>query len=265
MKWMDDADQAISRVPFFVRRRVRKRVEEEAVRSNSSVVTMEHVERCHRRFLNDMENEVKGYQVEACFGTGGCPNKVVESDGLTRTLEDQLQRADIKGFLKTVVKGPLKMHHEFRIALADCPNACSRPQIADIGIIAAMRPGLSEEKCTQCRACKDVCREQAVFLTEGAEHPVIDYVKCVLCGQCVQACPTSTLVTQQIGYRIQLGGKLGRHPQLGREIPGIYSEPQVIGIVEACLGHLKQNSRKGERFGEILNRTGLQFFNNEVG
>ena len=264
MKWMNDAEHAISRVPFFVRRRVKKRVEEEAVRSNSEVVTMEHVDRCRKRFLTNMESEVKGYQVEVCFGAGGCPNRVIESDGLTHKLEELLQLADIRGFLKTVVEGPLKMHHEFRIALADCPNACSRPQIADVGIIGAMRPGLSEEECTQCGACKDVCKENAVILANGAEHPVIDYGKCVLCGQCVQACPTGTLEAQQVGYRIQLGGKLGRHPQLGREILGIHSEREVIRIVEACLAHLKQNSSKGERFGEIINRTGLQFLKNET-
>ena len=30
MKWTSQAEEAISKVPFFVRRRVRKRVEEEA-------------------------------------------------------------------------------------------------------------------------------------------------------------------------------------------------------------------------------------------
>jgi F0F1-type ATP synthase membrane subunit b/b' len=32
MKWTKDAEEALSKVPFFVRKRVRKRVEEEAAR-----------------------------------------------------------------------------------------------------------------------------------------------------------------------------------------------------------------------------------------
>ena len=51
---------------------------------------------------------------------------------------------------------------------------------------------------------------------------------------------------------MQLGGKLGRHPQLARELPLIFSEEQVLGIVEECLKLYKQRSRHGRRFAEIL-------------
>ena len=35
------------------------------------------------------------------------------------------------------------MHHEFRVSLSACPNACSRPQIVDIGLIGAVTPVLT--------------------------------------------------------------------------------------------------------------------------
>ena len=64
MKWTSQAEEAISKVPFFVRRRVRKKVEEEAMRDGAAEVRLEHVRRCQRKFLEQMEEEVKGYQVE---------------------------------------------------------------------------------------------------------------------------------------------------------------------------------------------------------
>ena len=61
----------------------------------------------------------------------------------------------------------MKMHHEFRVSISDCPNACSRPQIADLGLIGARRPRVTDETCSQCGACVEVCREEAISLREG--------------------------------------------------------------------------------------------------
>ena len=76
MKWAREAEEAVSRVPFFVRKRVRKRVEEEAQRHHAREVTLKHVQACKQKFIKNMEDEVKGHQVETCFGPGGCPNRV---------------------------------------------------------------------------------------------------------------------------------------------------------------------------------------------
>ena len=68
----------------------------------------------------------------------------------------------------------------------------------------------------------------------------------------MQACPTGTIAEGSKGYRVQLGGKLGRHPRLAQELPGIYSEEQVVQIVKESLRFYKKNSHNGERFGQIL-------------
>ncbi len=259
MKWNKQAEEAVSRVPFFVRRRVRKRVEEEAAGTGAPEVTLEHVTACQKRFLSRMEDEVKGYQLETCFGPGGCPNRAMTDNELAAQLEELLAGKKIRDFLKTRVKGSLKLHHEFRVSVSDCPNACSRPQISDIGLIGAARPGVSEEECSRCRACVEVCREGAVELAAGANRPLLDLDRCVSCGQCIRICPTGSLETDAQGYRILLGGKLGRHPQLATELEGIYSTGEVLTIVEQCIDHYLKENREGERFGEILNRTGLKF------
>jgi len=252
--WTDEAKQAIARVPFFVRKRVKKRVEEEAGRCGAKIVTVEHVRTSQQRFLKNMEDEVKGYQVETCFGPSGCPNRAVICESLPADLEKTLSGRKLKDFLKGRVEGPLKMHHEFRVSVSDCPNACSRPQIVDVGLIGACVPELSESACSECGACVDSCKESAVTLRDG--RPFLDASRCLTCGQCVRVCPTGTLREGKKGYRILVGGKLGRHPRLGEELPQIYDSDETLRMLDRCLDLYQQCCRSGERFGEILEREG---------
>jgi dissimilatory sulfite reductase (desulfoviridin) alpha/beta subunit len=203
-----------------------------------------------------MEDEVKGYQVETCFGPTGCPNRAVIYEDFSKKIEDLLAQRDLKSFLKEKVKGPSKMHHEFRVSISDCPNACSRPQIADLGLIGARSPKVTDDPCSRCGACVQVCREGATSLQE--DKPNLDYSRCLSCGQCITACPTGTLQEKEGGYRIFVGGKLGRHPRLAAEIPGIYGLEETLKIIDRCLDHYQKHCQRGERLGEILERTGVE-------
>ena len=252
MEWTKEADDSIKKVPFFVRKKVRARVENEAKIAGKKVVSLADVKATQARYLSNMASEVKGYQIESCFGPGGCPNRAVISDQLLEQIETIVKAEDLLGFLKERVKGDLKFHHEFRITLADCPNACSQPQIKDIGIIGACSPQLTDEPCTQCEACVEACKEDAITLDPEKEYPQINFSSCLYCGKCMQVCPTGTIVEGIKGFRVQLGGKLGRHPCLAKELPGIYSEAQVLAIVKDCLDFYKHNSKHGERFGQLL-------------
>jgi len=255
MKWSKEAKDKVSKVPFFVRKRVQKRVEEEAVRCGAEQVKLEHVLACQKRFLNRMEDEVKGFQVETCFGPSGCPNRAIKSDGLPEKFEKILLRRNLRDFLKKRVDGPLKIHHEFRVSVSDCPNACSRPQIVDVGFIGASKPKISGEICNQCGECERVCREGAISVHDS--NPVISHSNCLSCGQCAEVCPTGTLQEDTGGYRVLIGGKLGRHPRLGAEISGIYEGKDVLLLMDRILDHYQYHCKKGERLGEILERTGL--------
>ena len=252
MKWMPEAEEALKKVPFFVRKRFRARVEKEAQEAAKSVVSLTDVKATQAHYLSSMSSEIKGYQIETCFGPSGCPNRAIISDKLLSRIEAEVKEHDLLGFLKQAVEGDLKFHHEFRITLADCPNACSQPQIKDIGIIGACAPVVTGEPCSMCEACVEVCREDAIRIDAEKEVPLIDADLCLKCAKCIPGCPTGTLVEGQKGFRIQLGGKLGRHPQLARELPGIYDENAVIEIVKDCLSFYKNSSKHGERFGHIL-------------
>ncbi len=252
MKWTEEAEEAIKKVPFFVRKKVKARVEKEAASENKHEITIAEVELTQKRFLTNMSSEVKGYQLDNCFGSGGCPHRAVKSENLIKRLETLLKKTDLLGFLQKNVEGSLKFHHEFRVTVAECPNACSQPQIKDIGIIGASLPEFSDEECTMCGACVDVCRENAVTLLDEKEIPHIDFTNCVKCGKCADVCPSGTIKRGEEGYRILLGGKLGRHPRLAVELDWVYSEDEVLEIVEKCIDYYKAHSTNGKRFAELI-------------
>ena len=125
---------------------------------------MAHVTTCRQRYLHHQEDEVQGFTVESCFGQSGCPNRIDTGEDLTKRLESLLRAHNLKEFMQSRVSGPLKLHHEFRVTLADCPNACSRPQIVDIGLISASLPRLSDIPLFGMRGLP--CR-----LPGGGHHP----------------------------------------------------------------------------------------------
>ena len=260
MKWTPEAEAALKQVPFFVRKRVRARVENEACDAGRDRITLSDVKATQARYLSGMQSEIKGYQLDTCFGPSGCPNRAVVSESLLARVETVLKAADLLSFLKSRVPGDLKFHHEFRASLADCPNACSQPQIKDIGIIGAAVPETTNDTCSQCGACTESCSEQAIATADGGGPPRIDTPRCLNCGQCVRVCPTGTIAEGWSGFRVQLGGRLGRHPRLARELPGIFNEDQTIEILQACLELYKTRSRHGERFAHLFQDTDFEDF-----
>ncbi|UCD88897.1 MAG: sulfite reductase [Desulfobacterales bacterium] len=255
MKWSSDAEAAVKKVPFFVRKKVRARVENDALAAGKKMVSLADVKAAQARYLKQMSSEIKGYQIDTCFGSGGCPNPVASCDGLLQRIEQLLQKEDLLSFLKQRVPSDIKFHHEFKVTLAECPNACSQPQIKDIGIIGAVVPIVTEEECTLCDACVEACKDRCITIDNASKAPEIGFKCCLKCGQCIRACPSGTIGAGRKGFRVQLGGKLGRHPKLATELEGIYSDDEVLQIVKRCIEFYKKNSKHGERFAEIFKTT----------
>ena len=76
------------------------------------------------------------------------------------------------------------------------------------------------------------------------------------CGSCCRVCLSGTLQVGRRGWRILLGGKLGRHPRLGTELAGIYRREGVLAAADCCIGFYLRNARAGERLGDLLQRLG---------
>jgi anaerobic sulfite reductase subunit C len=171
-----------------------------------------------------------------------------------------LSQARLLDFLKKRVQGDLKFHHEFRISIADCPNACSQVQIKDVGIIGAATPRKTDAPCSACGACSEICKEDAIRLSEADELCDIDLNRCVHCGGCMTVCPTGAIETQEKGYRMMIGGKLGRHPKLAVELPCIYQEDTVIEMIHDFIAFYKNKSDKGQRFSHLLTDSDIERF-----
>ncbi|MBU4316972.1 MAG: 4Fe-4S dicluster domain-containing protein [Proteobacteria bacterium] len=200
---------------------------------------------------------IKGFRVETCFGGAKCPNHIHETEHLVDLMVKRFEAENLLGFLQEHIQEPIKYHHEFRMSVSNCPNACSRPQIKDIGIIGAILPKVADIPCNSCEACSVNCKENAIAINTEFKHPVIDLELCVRCGQCVKNCPTHTLAIGEKGFRVQVGGKLGRRPQLAKELPGLYNEEEVVSILSKCISFYKMQGENGERFGHIIARIGL--------
>jgi dissimilatory sulfite reductase (desulfoviridin) alpha/beta subunit len=252
MKWTPEAEEAVKKVPFFVRKKVRSRIENEASEAGKKIISLADVKATQARYLNKMSSEIKGYQVDTCFGSSGCPNPANSCEGLLEKIENFLKKEDLLSFLKQRVSGDLKFHHELRVTLAKCPNACSQPQIKDIGVIGAASPMITDEECSRCDVCTEACTEKCISFDNTDEIPEINFDLCLKCGKCIDVCPTGTIAKKQKGFRVQLGGKLGRHPRLAKELDGIYSEQEVLEIVKQCVKFYKKNSQQGKRFADIF-------------
>ncbi len=101
--------------PFFVKKRVKKRVEDEAEALGADVVTADHVNICKNRFMNRMEDEIKGFRIETCFSSSGCPNSIMDISGFSEGIEKLCFKEDIKRFLRKNVKGPFHRRRGKRI------------------------------------------------------------------------------------------------------------------------------------------------------
>ena len=263
MTWDSEAEKTLRRVPFFVRTKVRKRVEEEVAAAGRNRVTTTDLEESKRKHLKRLSEGVKGYSVEACFGSSGCQNAVVASADLVSNLESLMEKADLLSFLRSQLGDHVKLHHQLRVTLADCPNACSQPQIKDIGIIGQAQVSCEPEECTACGECEPVCQESAILLEDGFLVS-IDEDLCVECGGCARVCPSSAISTTANNYRVLVGGKLGRHPQLARDLTNGLDAEQVLKLVGIIVNFYKANAKSGERLGALINRVGWKKFKGAV-
>lgn len=263
VNWDAEAAQTLRRVPFFVRHQVKKKVEEEVAAAGRRQVTLSDLEESKKRHLQRLSEGARGYSLEACFGSSGCDHALVNSALLLSRLEDLLQRADLLSFLRASLGKRLKLHHQFRVTLADCPNGCSQPQIKDVGIIAQARVDCQPETCDACGECCDVCEEAAIFWKDGFLVG-IDTSRCVKCGVCCRICPSGALRAHAGKYRILVGGKLGRHPQLARDLAEALTAEEAGTLVANVVDFYKANATGGERLGGLINRVGWENFTSSV-
>lgn len=193
----------------------------------------------------------------ACRGVqSGCP-RAAAPDGplLLQALDGSTALARLRLTAAHRLGARPPRHHAFSVSVSACPNGCSRPHIADVGLTGAVRPRLTDAPCLQCGACLAACREDALAL--DAAGPRVDRERCLECGDCLRACPSGTLAAGETGWRVWLGGRLGRRPALADPLPGRRSSAQVVEILTASLALWLDGLEPGRRFRDILTEARL--------
>ncbi|MFO7876487.1 MAG: 4Fe-4S binding protein [Desulfovermiculus sp.] len=200
----------------------------------------------------------KAWRIKLCWGieSGECPNVLDPDANLKKDLEAVVEASGWLQCVQNNLQRDIKPLDQFSISVSGCPNGCSRPQIADFGLLQAQYPEVNAGKCTGCAECERACREGAIDLETGVAR--INAEDCLSCGVCFRACSEQALKAVQQGYRVQVGGKLGRHPRLADELPGIFSREQMLQILDMCLTLHQKHSRPGVRFGQVVAEVGIE-------
>jgi anaerobic sulfite reductase subunit C len=198
---------------------------------------------------------VDGYGLQPCRGLEGtCPFALVKDPSLAHRI-DLAVRASAWWQRFNPDSGPARPHHaRVRVAVAACPNACTMPQIRDIGIIATVTPQAIRPECNGCGGCERTCREAAIVVRSG--RAVLHEERCVGCGQCIQSCPQQVIDSSPVRLRILVGGRMGRHPRWAQDIyeADLASADDVL---RAFLDGVAREMRPAEHLADAVERIGI--------
>ncbi|MDD1673614.1 MAG: 4Fe-4S binding protein [Methanomicrobiales archaeon] len=186
--------------------------------------------------------------VIACPGTERCKYANIDTIGLAKKIDERLFGREM----------PVKM----RIAISGCPNACTSPMLNEIGIMGRIQPLRIPGQCTGCGTCAKYCRENAIVVKNGVS--VLDPVKCIQCGICIQSCPFGLLQSKFRHYLIMVGGRRGRHPRIGRTVMMVEDEEQVVAVVERIIQWVYRRAWSGRLLSEQLDDLHFDEFRKEI-
>ena len=155
----------------------------------------------------------------------------------------------------------MRHYNQLKVALAACPNACTHPQVKDIGIIANVMPRRIRSSCNGCGCCEDVCREEAIAVRDGVAELLPE--RCVGCGVCVRECPQEAIELEEVRFRILVGGTMGRHPRWGQEMC-VVDGSNVVQVVESFLDKTAQQAEPGDRLATVVERIEVTRLREEI-
>jgi len=194
--------------------------------------------------------------LETCRGVkpSGCPHAAPLSVNGIAALVQLAATAPEPAALAALAR-PIRRHEQFRLAVCACPNGCVRPQVADLGLVAARTVAVAASLCAGCGLCAQTCPDAAIAVRNG--KAVIDAGRCQGCGRCAAVCPAQAIAVGAVGFRAYLGGRLGRRPRLGCDLGHILTPHAALALAERSVAAYVRHARPGLRFGDILSPNGL--------
>ena len=192
----------------------------------------------------------KGFQLEHC--RPNCPKAACNWLKLSDRLTTILTALNLHQILEEKFD-PVLHHHLPKVCLAGCPNGCSQPNIKDFGVTGYVTPRITTAPCLECYACVQTCSENAItWQTSGI---IIDYTRCLSCGDCLRACPSGTLGAGETGWELRLGGRVGRHPKFARLAGRVHTDEEVVAWISETMLNYIENVQPQERLTNFLDRT----------
>lgn len=186
--------------------------------------------------------------VVACKGTVCVYGKID-----TQALAAEIHQRFFEGYSNVALP------HKFKIAVGGCPNNCAKPDLNDFGIVGQCVPNYQEDMCRGCKKCavEAVCPAGAAKVENGKMH--IDPVACFHCGRCVDKCYFNAIQGGTNGYRVYIGGRWGKFTRHGTPIGKVYTDKdEVLKLLEKTMLYYKENGKKGERLGSMVDRIGVE-------
>ncbi len=271
LTWDADARKALDQVPVFVRKLARKKVEQEVRKQGGTRVRMEDFNKAREIFRkksggSSME-ELKGrvparnepgvsmVEVLSCHNElSECPWPLIRTAKWVDALESRIKGKGFSEKLRKRIKGKKILYHQkIKIAVSGCPNGCSRPQIADFGIMGRARPVFDLKECTGCGECAANCPDQALAMVN--DLPQWNQDACQGCLGCSRACGMGCVSLKNVGVRLLAGGRLGRHPRLAQTIGEYESVEPVFSIIDRALTDYSGQDEIGQRFADFVHQS----------
>ena len=186
--------------------------------------------------------------IVACPGNERCKFANSDSIRLAKRLDERLFGREM----------PVKI----RISISACSYACTSPVLNEVGITTRVVPHRTPGQCTGCGQCTEYCREGAIGVIRGEAR--VDLEKCIECGVCVTSCPYELIDIRKKYYLITVGGRRGRHPQIGRVLAEVENEDDVVNIVNRMVYWVYRRAWSGRLLSDQLDDIKFASFREEV-
>lgn len=290
MEWDKSASLLLEKVPPFVQKTVREKVERLARERGRTLVTEAEVMAAREAFMGRPQNPVTPqqhtvsnkpadnkklsilkkyskyfdkdgnpvlYQVKPCRGAEvNCPFLITDSNILADKLRNRLEELHFTEKLMNKIEGQILPHHTMKLAVSGCPNSCSMPQIKDFGVHAIEPVYVDPDSaCIECMKCMETCREDAITIKDG--HVSIDKEACVHCGLCARVCPVGSIKASEKKYRVMIGGKVGRHPKFALDLLPKADESTALKSLDVCVDIIL-SSKTEHRFRTLIEEQGIE-------
>lgn len=193
-----------------------------------------------------------------------CHTPATDGSGIVKAVMDELYEYFVD----------MKLPAKLRIALACCLNMCGAVHCSDIAMVGIHRkpPRIDHEIVSkQCEIPTLIasCPTAAIRPNPKLKSVEVNEERCMYCGNCYTMCPGMKIADpENDGVAIFVGGKVSNArtaPMFSRlAIPYLPNNPprwpEVTAAVRKLVEVWARNARKGERYGEWIERIGWERF-----